>query len=380
MFFGTDIVGLSTGGSERMRIDSSGNVGIGTTAPRTQAMILGAGQTTAAITDSGNQGGTLTLAQNTAAGASGGALLFAALNNNGTYVPQVALKGLLEDGTANGIGSLAFSTRATTGATSLTERMRITSAGRVGINTSSPSTNARLTVNGNIAVAIPTRNAASSNQIGVWTSDDPADNSRSRITFATTAGASSSNSHIAFSTNNYGVSGGERMRIDPDGNLLLGTTSAQAFVTLHTTSETISIRNTAAAAGRRRRVTVDGNNTFYVINEDTVGVSLGHNDSSWGAVSDERHKDIIEPITDAANKVSSLRAVIGKYKTDQEEMRRSFLIAQDVQAVLPEAVNATDPEKLGLRYTEVMPLLVAAIQEQQAIINDLKARLDAANL
>jgi hypothetical protein len=105
------------------------------------------------------------------------------------------------------------------------ERVRIDTFGRVGIGTSAPSTNAILTTNGNISVAIPTRNAVSANQIGVWTSDDPADNSRAAITFATTAGASSSNSYIAFSTNNYGVSGGERMRIDSSGNVGIGTTS-----------------------------------------------------------------------------------------------------------------------------------------------------------
>ena len=75
----------------------------------------------------------------------------------------------------------------------------------------------------------------------------------------------------------------------------------------------------------------------------------------------------------AAEKVASLRAVVGKYKTDKDGVRRSFLIAQDVQAVFPEAVDATDENELGLSYTDTIPLLVAAIKE-------LKAELDAAKL
>ena len=108
------------------------------------------------------------------------------------------------------------------------------------------------------------------------------------------------------------------------------------------------------------------------------GVYLSGAATSWSAASDERRKDIIEPITDAANKVSTLRAVIGKYKTDAEGTRRSFLIAQDVQAVLPEAVNVMedkDGELLGVQYTDVIPLLVAAIKELKAEIDILKGNV-----
>ena len=110
------------------------------------------------------------------------------------------------------------------------------------------------------------------------------------------------------------------------------------------------------------------------------GVYVASGGTSWTAVSDERKKDIIEPITNATNKVNQLRAVIGKYKTDAEGTRRSFLIAQDVQAVLPEAVDASNSEQLGLSYSDIIPLLVASIKEQNTIIESLKARLDAANL
>ena len=74
---------------------------------------------------------------------------------------------------------------------------------------------------------------------------------------------------------------------------------------------------------------------------------------------------------------NGLRSVIGKYKTDEEGTRRSFLIAQDVQAVLPEAISTTrvkddetNTEYLGVSYTDVIPLLVASIKE-------LKAEFDA---
>jgi hypothetical protein len=164
------------------------------------------------------------------------------------------------------------------------------------------------------------------------------------------------------------------------GSLLLGTTTgtaARLHIAHPQTQESIRIRNTDSAAGRERRLTTDNNNTFYVLDETTVGVYIGQGSTSWTGLSDERHKDVIEPIENAASKVSSLRAVIGKYKTDEDGVRRSFLIAQDVQAVFPEAVDTTDPDKLGLRYTELIPLLTAAIQEQQALIQDLTARLEA---
>ena len=124
---------------------------------------------------------------------------------------------------------------------------------------------------------------------------------------------------------------------------------------------------------------------------DTNGVQLTNGATAWAAYSDERMKDIIEPITDAAAKVSTLRAVIGKYKTDEDGIRRPMLIAQDVQAVLPEAVTETaympnqgdltkpavTEQRLALAYTEVIPLLVAAIKEQQETITSLTSRINA---
>lgn len=108
----------------------------------------------------------------------------------------------------------------------------------------------------------------------------------------------------------------------------------------------------------------------------TTGVELTNGATSWASTSDERLKDILEPMpSDALSKVAGLRSVIGRYKTDSEEIRRSFLIAQDVQAVLPEAVTADADGFLSLRYTDVIPLLVAALKEA----SDRLAALEAAH-
>ena len=116
-------------------------------------------------------------------------------------------------------------------------------------------------------------------------------------------------------------------------------------------------------------------NTLQVFNQTSgTGVSLAAGGTSWGSYSDERLKENLTPISDALSKVNTLRAVTGKYKTDEAGTSRSFLIAQDVQAVLPEAVDTSDKDALSLRYVDVIPLLVASIKELKLEIDTLKAK------
>jgi hypothetical protein len=112
--------------------------------------------------------------------------------------------------------------------------------------------------------------------------------------------------------------------------------------------------------------------TFSIQSNQTNGVYLGGTATSWASASDERLKDIIEPIDNALTKVNGLRSVVGKYKTDEEGVRRSFLIAQDIQTQFPEALESSNSERLGVQYTDVIPLLVASIKELKAL-NDTQA-------
>ena len=101
------------------------------------------------------------------------------------------------------------------------------------------------------------------------------------------------------------------------------------------------------------------------VTANTLGVNLAANGTTWASLSDERQKHIIEPIINGIEKVKTLRSVIGRYLIDPEETRRAFLIAQDVQAVLPEAISVSGDEEgtLYLQGVDVIPLLVSAIKE-----------------
>ena len=183
----------------------------------------------------------------------------------------------------------------------------------------------------------------------------------------------------------------ERMRLDSSGNLLVGTTSfttggiQKTIVSAGTASAGFQIQlsgnvgsyiygYTSGTCGYRVETTSSYPN-IQIVSGGTGGVSLSSGATSWASISDERLKTNLLPITDAVEKVCGLRTVTGRYMSDDVSISRAFLIAQDVQAVLPEAVTTIkqkddDVEYLGLQYTETIPLLVAAIKE-------LKAEFDA---
>ena len=160
----------------------------------------------------------------------------------------------------------------------------------------------------------------------------------------------------------------QAMTLDASGNLLVGTTSQNG-----SWNTKLTLSNDSGTTKWAVGPYLGGVTNFLISAGAAAGVYLnGTAATSWTSASDERLKDIIEPISNAIAKVGSLRAVIGKFKFDENNTRKPFLIAQDIQAVLPEAVDASNPEKLGVAYTDIIPLLVAAIKELTAEVNALK--------
>ena len=90
-------------------------------------------------------------------------------------------------------------------------------------------------------------------------------------------------------------------------------------------------------------------------------------------LSDATTKHDIVTIDSAVEKVKQLHGVT--FTRNADGVRSTGLLAQDVQAVLPEAVHTQDDGKLSLAYGNLVGLLVQAIKEQQVQIEQLQSQL-----
>ena len=96
--------------------------------------------------------------------------------------------------------------------------------------------------------------------------------------------------------------------------------------------------------------------------------------------SDKRHKNNIQTIPNALEKVTKLNGVTWEWNDDVNEVTKSTpktgLIAQEVQEVLPEVVKTRDDGFLALDYSKMMGLMVEAIKEQQTQIHSLTLEIE----
>jgi hypothetical protein len=177
----------------------------------------------------------------------------------------------------------------------------------------------------------------------------------------------------------------ERMRIDSSGSLLINTTSNIALSSGTVPLQILQNNNL------REAITIKANSSTYNISSinfvNASGTQVGYiqmtaSATSYVTSSDYRLKDNIAPMTGALDKVSQLKPVTYTWKQDGSDGQG--FIAHELQAVVPDAVtgekDAVDekgnPVYQGIDTSFLVATLTAAIQEQQTIINDLKARVE----
>ena len=354
-FYDADLQIWRTGnGTERMRLDSSGQVGIGFAPLSTQ--------------------GNLQVFKNV----SGGAPATSGATDANQVASFIGGSSQLSYGLYPS-GASWIQQRASSNFAVNYNLVLQPNGGNVGIGTSSPAYKLQVNAASTQGIVLKAGNADFT-EIGVFSGGS--DEVKAQMG-AIAGGAdkvffgSRTNHPVIFNTNDT-----ERARIDSSGNLLVARTSA-SFVGGPAKFGVEQASSLAWAIG------VNANGNAIVFNHtgntsSTVGsISITTSATSYNTSSDYRLKNTIAPMTGALAKVAALKPVIYKWNIDGS-VGEGF-IAHELAEVVPQCVtgakDAVDadgkPVYQGIDTSFLVATLTSAIQEQQAMIEQLKADVAA---
>jgi len=338
----TDSMSFSTAGSERMRLDSSGNLLIGKTADNVATVGIEARATGPLIS---TRDGSDTLRLNR-------------LNSDGEIIQ------LRKDGTV--VGSIG------------------TYGGDLAIGTNNVGLRFIDSSDAN-ALRIAPSNIGSNTDV-----DDSIDlgyaSRRFRHGFfsntvyaSSFAGVGDTDTYINFANNNimqFITNGSERARFDNGGNVFVGKTSdSQAGIGLSLSGSGFirAVRN--EISGVFHRTDSDGSVILFERNSNGVGtIGVTTSATTYNTSSDIRLKQDIEPL-EATDKLMAMNPVSYNWKADPDGQRSMGFIAQEMQEVMPEAVSTGDDDMMAMDYGRITPILVSALQDAHRKIDELAAEI-----
>jgi hypothetical protein len=309
-------------GSERMRINSSGNVGIGTSSPSNKLHVQSSGSGTVALFGDSVANNYLAVTRTT---------------TNPAYVGLHATSnvGGLVAGT-----TLTLSTSAADG-TSVTERMRINSSGALLVGKT-------------------------------------ADNLTDAGQVFTTAGSSFTRSGGAVCQFNRNTSDGEIVRLSKDGTTVGSIRTVGADIAIESSNNQTGLRfrsvaitpekNSSAANG-----TVDLGETNAKFKDAHFSGTV--NAANFNTTSDATLKTNVETLTGSLDAVKALRGV--SYEWIDNGNSEVGVIAQEVEEVIPDVVSTNDQGIKSVKYGNLVGVLIEAIKEQQQRIEALEAQLNS---
>ena len=381
---GTGFAIAGSDGAADVTIDASGNVGIGITAVDTPLHV-----------SDGTAAGThyvATFVGGSASTVSDEAVVRISTNTGGADLRGVAISAKNTTGSSQGHDMLFYTNAASA---TPTERMRITSAGFVGIGTASPAT--KLDVAGQFFATCATSpyttdglfnaNARPSKistpgagaELLFGYQDDSSGQYNPRIGFkngtavaATDASNSIGNVSDGSLTFNTSASNLERMRITSAGNLLVGTTTSGFGNDNGFSVESVSVTQ------RHINGTSAGTPfTWFIYNGGSIGsiTQSGTTGVSYNTSSDYRLKEDVQPMTGASARVQALKPVNFAWVADGS--RVDGFLAHEAQEVVPECATGTkdamkdeEYEVTPAVYEDVVIPAVEAVAEVPAVYDE----------
>jgi len=343
-------ISFAVDNTERMRIDSSGNVGIGITSPSTKLHVEQASNGSMA---------TFNYTSSTAGGAE--------IRVNNGYTSTVPLYGFWFNN-STGVGNPQVNTFSVITAGS--EKLRVTNDGNVGIGTS--SIDERLHVEGSgsnerIKIENTTSNIAGLVMLNTSRRYDIQVNGSDFQIFDNTGSA-------------------DRLRIDSSGAVCIGRTTSvvgtnKLALEGDGTNTIVGVQTGATSAIVNFAQFFDANGTSC----GGIAVNATTNTTNYVSTSDYRLKENIVDITGAIARFNNLAPKRFNFIGDGTQTTLDGFIAHEVQSVVPEAVvgdhNEVDadgnPVYQGIDQSKLVPLLTAALQEAIAKIETLETKVAA---